>query len=84
MAIEDSGSGKALIASTTFWGSIISTLPLISEAANQLIGTGLLPPQVAVIVAASGAVISVLGRIFASEPITGVFTPKKECDTPQE
>lgn len=69
-------AGKALVQSTTFWGSIVSLLPAISEAANWALGTGFLPPHIAPIVVAVGAVTSIFGRCKADEPIVSVL-PKK-------
>jgi hypothetical protein len=65
--------GKALVLSKTFWGSVLAALPAVSEALNQAVGSGFLPPQAMPWVAGVGAVLAFLGRITASEEITSVF-----------
>jgi hypothetical protein len=64
---------KALVQSSGFWGSVLSLLPAVSEAANWALGTGFIPPHIAPILVAVGAVTSIFGRVKADSRITSVL-----------
>jgi hypothetical protein len=64
---------KALVQSTSFWGSVLALLPAISDAATWALGTGFLPPQIAPIVVAVGALTAIFGRVKADTQITSVL-----------
>lgn len=64
---------KALIQSSSFWGSVLALLPAVSEAVNWALGTGFVPPQIAPILVAVGSVTAILGRVKADSKITSVL-----------
>jgi hypothetical protein len=67
---------KPLIQSKSFWGWVVASLPLISEAAEKVLGSGFLPPQVVPIVAGAGALIGLIGRLVARDEIKGVISSR--------
>ena len=67
---------KALVASKTFWGSVLAILPAASDAVQQVLGSGFLPPQIAPWVAGAGALLALLGRVTASSTIGGILSVK--------
>ena len=68
--------GKSAIASIGFWGSILSIVPIVLETAADLGTIGVFGPHSAAIVAGIGGLISLYGRLTATEKITSVL-PKK-------
>lgn len=70
--------GKAAIASTTVWGSVIAILPYVGKLLEYI---GVLPlgsvdilqPSLA---SAIGGILAVYGRMKADKPITGVLKAK--------
>lgn len=67
---------KPLVQSKSFWGWLVASLPLISEATEKVLGSGFLPPHVAPIVAGAGALIGLIGRLVATDDVKGVFSSK--------
>lgn len=67
---------KPLVQSKSFWGWLVASLPLISQAAENLLGTGFVPAQIAPIVAGAGALVGLIGRLVATEEIKGVVSSK--------
>lgn len=67
---------KPLVKSKSFWGWVVASLPLISQAAENVLGSGFVPPHIAPIVAGAGALIGLLGRLVATEEIKGVVSSK--------
>lgn len=64
---------KSLVESTTFWGALLALLPEISDAAQWALSTGFIPPQIAPIVVAVGAVTAIFGRVKSDSKITSVL-----------
>ena len=60
---------KSPLKSKTVIGGLIAFIPFISEAANQLAGIPLIPPQIAATVAAIGGSLAIIGRFLAQLPI---------------
>lgn len=67
---------KPLVASKTFWGALVALLPAASDAVQQLLGSGFLPPQVTPWLAGAGALLALLGRVSATSQISGVLSSK--------
>lgn len=64
---------KAAVNSTTILGGVVALIPALAEGLNHLAGTGVLPPQATVIVAAVGGVLSIIGRVLANSRVDRVF-----------
>ncbi len=69
--------GKAAVASTSIWGSVLAILPYVGRILEW---TGVLPLGSVdilepTLVSAIGGIIAVYGRIKADKPITGVVKP---------
>lgn len=69
--------GKSLVESKSFWGFVATVIPAASDAINQALGSGFLPPQITPWLVLGGGLLGILGRITASEPIESVL-PKSE------
>jgi hypothetical protein len=65
--------GKSAVESKTIWGAILTAIPVLSSACEQLIGSGFLPPAAVPIVGLAGITLTILGRLAAKEPVTSVL-----------
>ncbi len=80
--------GKSFFGSTTIWGALIAFIPavldqftqknieIVVDGINTVASVGLLGPHGLAIAAGVGAVVAVVGRIKATEPITTVLPEK--------
>ena len=60
---------KKFYTSLTVWGGFASLFPAIVEATDKILGLGILPPNIAVIVSTVGGVAAIVGRVLAKQPI---------------
>ena len=67
--------GKSALESKTIWGAILTAIPTLSAACEQLLGSGFLPPAAVPVVGLAGVALTILGRLTAKEPVT-TFLPK--------
>lgn len=70
MALEGE---KSALGSIGVWGSLLSLLPAVLDAVNHGAATGALGPQGALIAAAVGGLVSLIGRLRAKKEITSVL-----------
>lgn len=65
---------KPLIKSKTFWGGIVSILPVLGTALEVLgiVPPGTMEPITSALVAALGGLLSIWGRYVATKTISGL------------
>jgi len=63
---------KGFFSSKTIWGSLIAMVPAAIRATDWALNSGVLPPNVAVIVSAAGAALAMIGRVTATKEIKGI------------
>ena len=61
---------KSALKSKTIWGTAIGILPELVQGVNELLGTGVLPPQATVVLHVVGASLAFFGRVFATQKIS--------------
>lgn len=62
-------TGKSLLKSKTVWGCVVAILPELVSGINELLSTGVLPPNVATTLHIAGPILATLGRIAATKKI---------------
>jgi len=63
-------SFKKPLKSITIWGGLVSLFPAIVEITDKALATGILPPNIAVVVSAVGGVAAIVGRFIAKSKIS--------------